>query len=661
MGFRFRGDPVPPIRTKHSETFMTDPIRSMLRFWMGVLLLASAVAGAAAQPDPVGVSASVSVERVRPGGEAIVAVVLDHDEGFHVYPNKPTIPEEMGDFRAIATTIEPSLPDGITPGRIQWPEEHTVVVNYTGTPAELRVYEGRAVAYVPIRVAPDAAPGERRIELAVHYQTCNDFACFPPETETVSVTITIDPAAPVASADPEVFASFDASVYADPEAWGGQIAASGDEGGAYRRKFLGLIAIPPIDSALGIGAVALIAMLGGFVLNLTPCVLPVIPIKVMTITQHAGENPRRVITLGLWMAMGVIAFWTGIGLPVAFVGGFVDPSIIFGVWWVTLAIGLIIAAMGLGIMGWFSINLPQKAYMINPKADSVPGSFLFGVMTAVLGLPCFGFVAGALLAGAATMQWWQVLTIFASLGVGMALPYFVLTLNPKWVNALPKTGPASDLVKQVMGLLMLAAAAYFLGASFVSVAAGRGWDMPWWGRAVHWWVIGALGVGAASWLVWRTIMITQRALPRVLILGIGAVIALGGAGAAANQTSHLYHNFWVPYTPESFEAALANGKVVVLDFTAEWCLNCKTLEATVLSRDPVRPQLLSEGVVPMAADLTAMSAPGWNKLEELGSQGIPLLAVFAPGDPVPVWQEGAYSGSQVVAAIDKARERAAGP
>jgi len=633
--------------------------RSTCTRLMSVLLLAVLGAGAWAQPEVVRVAAEPSVERVRPGGEAVVAVILDHDEGFHIYPNEPTLPEALGDFPAIATTITPTSPDAFTLGRIQWPKEHIVEVNYTGSPADLPVYEGRAVAYIPIRVNRDAAAGERTIELAVRYQACNDTTCFPPETKTVSATIRIDPEAPVTAPDDQTFANFDSSVYADPQAWGGEIASFGaDDEGAYQRKFLGLIALPSIDSALGIGVIALTAMLGGFVLNLTPCVLPVIPIKVMTITQHAGENPRRVVTLGLWMALGVVAFWVGIGLPVAFVGGFVDPSIIFGVWWVTLAIGLIIAAMGFGIMGWFSINLPQKAYMVNPKADSVPGSFLFGVMTAVLGLPCFGFVAGALLAGAATMQWWQVLTIFASLGVGMALPYLVLTLNPKWVNALPKTGPASDLVKQVMGLLLLAAAAYFLGSSFISVASGQGWDMPWWGRAVHWWVIGALGVSAAGWLIWRTILITKRPVPRIVIAGLGVVVALGGAGAAANQTSNLYHNFWVPYTPESFEQALDDGKIVVLDFTAEWCLNCKTLEATVLARNPVKPMLLGPGVVPMAADLTSTKAPGWKKLEELGSQGIPLLAVFAPGSPDPVWQEGAYSGSQVVAAIEKARERA---
>src|SRR5262249_30000328 len=135
----------------------------------------------------------------------------------------------------------------------------------------------------------------------------------------------------------------------------------------------------------------------------------------------------RALTLGIWMALGVVAFWVAIGIPMAFFSA-IDPSqLIFGTWWVTFCLGLIIGAMGLGIMGMFTIQLPQRAYMINPKADTPFGSFLFGVMTAVLGLPCFGFVAGGLLAGATTMPTAAIMTVFLGLGLGMAIPYLILS------------------------------------------------------------------------------------------------------------------------------------------------------------------------------------------------------------------------------------------
>ena len=624
-----------------------------------MLLVISALAlSSHAQPSfgsgetPVIVTAESSAATAVPGSTLVIAVTLNHNEGYHTWPNEPVIPEALGDFPATPTQIIPVLPSGFEAGPVQWPEPHTVEVRFMGPPIDLVTYSSNAVAYIPIRIAQDAAPGDYTLMVNTSYQACDDITCFPPTTDERSIAITIATETAAVTRNP-LFDGFDPSIFST-EAWTGSSAVA-TEPLNNQREFLGLFVLPPIDSAAGIAVIALAAAFGGFILNLTPCVLPVIPLKVMTLTNHAGESKSKAIKLGTMMALGVIAFWFGIGLPVAFVADFVDPSIIFGVWWVTGLIGLLIGIMGLGIMGLFTIKLPQSTYMINPKADSMTGSFMFGIMTAILGLPCFGFVAGALLAGAATMEPWQVMIIFFSLGFGMAFPYLILTMNPKWMNKIPKTGPASELVKQVMGLLMLAAAAYFLGTTMISVASGQGWGTPWWFKAIHWWAIALLGLGAGGLLLIRTIMISKRFGPRLVFSVIGILVATSGIAIASNQTSHLYHYFWQPYTQAALDEALESGKVVVLDFTAEWCLNCKTLEATILSREPVKSLLLGADVIPMAADVTSTSAPGWQKLRDLGQTGIPLLVVYEPGNPDPIWLSNAYSSKQVVAAITKAQ------
>lgn len=612
--------------------------------------------------DPVTLTARLASPTARPGDQAVIAVVFDHAEKFHTNLNEPIVPAEMAGFVPTPTTIVPRGPEGLSFGRVQWPEPYAAKVDFlfTGVPIEYLVYSGKAVAFVPVRIADDAPAGEMTITVEIAYQACDDSICLRPEVVEREVTIRIDPQAAAATAPDAIFSGFDPSVFADADAWGGSLGPVGMAGdGVTKSKFLGIVAVPSSGSAGGIALLALLAGAGGFVLNLTPCVLPVIPIKIMTISNHAGEHRGRALMLGLWMAAGVVAFWTALGVLATLVTAFTDPSRLFGYWWFTLGIGVLILAMGVGIMGVFQINLPQKVYAVNPKADSAHGSFLFGIMTAVLGLPCFGFVAGALLAGVAFMPPLLVVVIFASIGAGMALPYLVLAAKPGLLKKIPRTGPASELVKQIMGLLMIAAAAYFIGAGVLALFSGMGLTakLPWWAKAVHWWAIGlAMGV-AGVWLAVQTVRITRKAGPRVVFSLLALCFVVVGVGAAANRTEHLKNNFWVDYTPEALVSALDKGSVVVLDFTAEWCLNCKTLEATVLSRDPVKRELLGAGVVPMVADLTSTSAPGWDTLRALGQTGIPLLAVFTPesGPDNPSWMANAYTSDQVVRAIEQAR------
>jgi len=682
------------------------------------LLLVAPLAIASAQPggDEVRVSATPSEDRVAPGGQLVIAVVLDHDDHFHTWPSadQDVLPPEVAEVTQFRTAIDvQEQPDAVSlVGHIQWPEPTPASVpdlTGLGGSIEVPVYQGRAIAYVPILIAEDATPGKHEMALEVTYQACDDTICLMPQFPVLSVPFEvvadIEALAPNQPSDgsadkDELFAAFDASVFAtlaraatDPDeppsepsqdepqeaSTDGEAPATSQgpglpspdtgAGQGFRPKFLGLFTVPDPSSSAGLAVVALFGVIGGLVLNLTPCVLPVIPIKVMTISQHAGTRGRTLL-LGSSMALGVVAFWIAAGLPVILLTTFSDPSQIFGIWWVTAGIGAVIAGMALGLMGMFQINLPQGVYKLNPKANTLPGSFIFGIMTAVLGLPCFGFVAGALLPAAAAAPDSVVMAIFASLGVGMALPYLVLSLWPGLVERLPRTGPASELVKQVMGLLLLAAAAYFIGSGLIGLVS----DKPWMGRQLHWWAVALFAAVSAIWLILRTFQITPSAGKRAVVALLAVVI--GGAAivyawdstrsarlsyearqaaAPAEHASGLVTTTWIDYSPTMFDLARDDGKVVVLDFTAEWCLNCKALKATVLNREPVKQALAQDDVISMTVDLTSQSAPGWNFLRELGQTGIPLLAIYRPGDPEP-WQANVYTPDQVIAALDWARE-----
>lgn len=591
---------------------------------------------------------------VAPGGQLTLAVILDHADGWHSNLNEPIVPPEMGDFVPIPTEITVTGA-GVTTGPVQWPEPHAVSVSFTGSPVEFQVYEGRAIAYVPLLIDADAAIGsELNLTVEVSSQSCDDVSCLPPDSVTASLVIPTVSAAEAAPIEDGDFAGFDPSVFA--RAWddaGSNTAPVRTESAG--SAFFG-ISVPGWDTPVGLLILAFLAALGGFILNLTPCVLPVIPIKIMTISQHAG-SPGKSLYLGVWMFVGVVGFWLALGVLASSVTAFADPSRLFGYWYVTLGIGILILAMGVGIMGAFSINLPQKVYMVNPKADSAHGSFMFGVMTAVLGLPCFGFVAGALLAGSAAMPGWVVLVVFLALGVGMGLPYLVLAAKPTWVDKIPRTGPASELVKQVMGLLLLAAGAYFAGSGVLVFLKGNpdtAASLAWWTKSLHWWFVALFAIAAGGWLAWQTVKITKSPGRRAAFALVGLVLAAGGTLAAADQTIKARNDLWIAFTDADLEANLASGRVVVLDFTADWCLNCKALESAVLLKDPVKSLLLADGIVPLKADVTSTSAPGWDKLRELGRTGIPTLAVYGPGLAEP-WVASAYTADQVVGAIERAK------
>lgn len=650
------------------------------RRWWGLLATLLAwcwmAPSVSAQTDvaTVTVSAAANVAQLAPGGEFVVAVVMDHQPGWHSHTNKPVIPKSWGDFLAIPTEIVATTGAGVLVGPVQWPKVHTIALDLggTGTPEKYGVFEGRAVSFVPIKVGASVT-GEVRVSLSVAYQACDDTTCEMPQRATMEVVVPVG-GETVAAADVSDFKRFDSAVFAQTDVFrasGPARVATQTDGAepavAAGQNFFG-IPLPQGGGFMAAVVLFLLAALGGLILNLTPCVLPVIPLKVMALSQHAGTKGRA-LYLGLWMAAGVVAFWVGIGIPVIVWSSVGDPSRIFGVWWVTFGLGAIIAVLSVGLMGLFSLNLPQSVYMLNPKADTAHGSFLFGVMTAVLGLPCFGFVAGALLAAAATLPKVVTLIVFAGIGVGMALPYLILAVKPGWIEKIPRTGPASELVKQVMGLLMLAAGLYFVGSGLIALVA----EQPWLGKQLHWWAAGILVVIAGGWLVLRTFQITPSAVRRVaslataVVLGLVAMWFVSSMTARAKETylkrvaaeaetsgGKLVTGVWMDFDYDRLKQAREAGKIVVVDFTAAWCLNCQGLKATILDRDPVKAAIEKDDVVLLLADLTSSKAPGNQFLRDLGKTGIPLLVVYTPGQDAP-WMSNAYTSSQVMDALTKAR------
>lgn len=601
--------------------------------WLSVACVAliAALAGPAPASAQSGLFGEVVAVRARavahrsqvsPGDRLVVAIEMHHEEGFHTWPSAPVVPPEFGaDFPAIATTIDVvSVPPDTVVHPIQWPAPVPVTVYYTGAPVPLESYAGTMAAYVPLTLPTSVQPGRIAIELLLGYQSCDETTCYRPQQVPLRAEVTVaEPGTAVSAAanEPDLFAAFDVAAFTGNAASAG---AQSLEMSAFGRSFT----FDP-SGISGLAVLLLLAALGGMLLNFTPCVLPVIPLKVMSLSRAAG-HPGRLLFLGAMMSLGVVAFWLALGGAIAFVSGFDAISTLFQTGWFSAVVGVIVAAMAVGMLGLYDVTLPQSVYRVRPDQESPQGSFLFGILTAVLSTPCTAPFMGAAAAWAATQAPPVTIATFACIGAGMAVPYLLLSIRPGLLSRMPRSGPASVLLKQAMGLLMLAVAAFFIGLS-VSSALQRPPDPP---SAAYWWVVALFVLVACAWVALRTWRITGSVRTRSVVLAAAGTVGLVAVLLARQFTSEGPID-WTYYTPQRFAKAAAAGEVMVVDFTAEWCLNCRALESGVLHTDDVVAALAQEGVVPMRVDLTGDNPDGQAKLAELEWVGIPLLAVFGPG------------------------------
>jgi thiol:disulfide interchange protein DsbD len=254
---------------------------------------------------------------------------------------------------------------------------------------------------------------------------------------------------------------------------------------------------------------------------------------------------------------------------------------------------------------------------------------------------------GAAAAWSVTQPRLTTLATFAAIGAGMALPYLALSAFPSLLSRVPRAGPASELIKQTMALLMLAAASYFFGTGLAAMLA-KAPDPP---TQAYWWVVAFFIAAAGIWLSGRTLRIAVRPLARLSAVTLGGVIAVAGilSGVRLTRGSPIH---WTYFTAERFSAARSQPKVVVLEFTAGWCLNCTALEQAVLHNPKVVKLLNSDKVIPIKVDITGNNPAGDQKLVEVGRRTIPYLVVYSPQGN-EVFTSDAYTVDQLSDEITK--------
>jgi thiol:disulfide interchange protein DsbD len=398
-------------------------------------------------------------------------------------------------------------------------------------------------------------------------------------------------------------------------------------------------AAPAIPVAVGMAASIwqplLFALLGGLILNLMPCVLPVLSLKVLGLVQQAGESPRVARRHGILFALGVVAsFWVLAGLLLGLRSageqlgwGFQLQSPLF----VTVLAGFFFL-LGLSLAGVFEIGASLVG-IGGRRRGGAGGAFASGITAAVVATPCTAPFMGSALGYALTQPAWVSLAIFTSLGLGMALPYVALTAVPAWLRFVPKPGRWMETLKQAMAFMLFATVlwlAWLLGnqAGAQAVIALLGMFLV---LALAAWIWGRWGTVASN----RAVRSVALSLASLLLAagfggGVGAVRMVEASPSVPSATRA--DDRWEPFDGARVEQLQRDGRIVFIDFTADWCLSCKVNERVALASESVRTRFDELDAVLMKADWTRRSPAITRALADYGRNSVPLYVLY-PGDP----------------------------
>ena len=395
----------------------------------------------------------------------------------------------------------------------------------------------------------------------------------------------------------------------------------------------GAAATPP--GGLGIWAALGLALVGGMILNLMPCVFPILSIKVLGFV--GGHDRAALRAHGLAFAGGVVlSFLALAGLLLALraagegVGwGFQlqSPAVVAG-------LAVLMTGLGLGLLGVIEIGqgLAAAGGRLD-RGEGLGGAFLSGVLATVVATPCTAPLMGPALGFAVVQPAPVALAVFATLGVGMALPYLALSFFPALTERLPRPGPWMETLKQALAFPLFATAVWLVWVFARQVGVD--------GAAVLLLALVVVGLGAWAWGRWPRI---ETRAGRRAARGVGAVsaaaalalivVALGQRPAeAAGATSA---DGWEPFEAQSVQALVAEGEPVFVDVTAAWCLTCQVNKKTSLTTDAVREAFARAGVTTVRADWTNRDADITAFLDRFGRSGVPLYVYFPGGAAEPV-------------------------
>ena len=462
---------------------------------------------------------------------------------------------------------------------------------------------GQASLSRSITVLPETEPGEYQIEILAGYQLCFDTGtCVMPEEIELFIDLQVLPA--------------DDSTLIEST-------------------------IPGEDSATGdpILLYLFFALLGGIILNLTPCVLPVLSLRAFTLIRDSQQEKKKITISSLVYSSGILFCFFVLALIVIvlkasgeLVGwGFQFQNPIF-----VLVLTAFIFVFSLSLFDVFVITAPDSK--VTSKMTSkrgLAGSFFMGVFAVLLGTPCTAPILGAALAFAFAQPPIVILAMFGLIGIGMALPFVLIAFKPSFVNKLPKPGNWMNILKELIGFLLLFWAVKMLQVLYYHLG----------GEGLISVLFFLLALGFSFWIIGRFIRPEVKFAKRLiaLIVAILITIMVGNYTLRFNRQdirtdegAAIMSGRWQPFSSERINVLREEGIPIFIDFTAKWCTTCYTNEITVLYASDIQEAFENKGVELFVADFTRFDETIAQWIQSYGRVGVPVYVFYLPGEDEPI-------------------------
>ena len=560
---------------------------------------AQQVLAARLKTDVFEVRVEQQYKTVRPEGQSALAVHFKLKKDWHFYASAKTAPGQMN------LKIEPSARGSIEFSEVILPKWHMYFDKVSEQ--KLEVFSGDFTVYVPFSVASDAS-GKVPIEIKLAGAICSDELCRAFE-EKLATEVTIDSAADMGEPAfrlPEVDTAAPQRVVRPAGQWADVSAFA----------------------ALGLAFVA------GLVLNLMPCVWPVLPLIVMRLVQQAKHSRGKSIALGLAFCFGILLFFAALaganiilqlfyGTVLQWGDQFRNPAFVAGM-------AVLLVVLALFMFDIFTITIRSAVSSKVSTRTGYTGAVGMGFLAAVLSTPCSFAILAAAFAWAQAQPLPLATIAMLVIGAGMAAPYAVLTAIPGLLQRTPKPGRWMELFKQTIGFVLLIIALKLIAA----IPQDRRMDVLYFSVVLSFciWMW-------ASWVSFNT------KLSRKLMTRAVAVILAISAGWAFLRPPAAELINWQKYDAASIDKALAQDRPVLIKFTADWCLSCQMVEKTVYGREDIAELIKLENVLAIKADTTIRDYPATLALKNVYNEpGVPVSMLFVPGNAEPArWRGLAFA------------------